>query len=65
MKMSASFFLLALGLTISSGCGGATADPNAPLTAEQKAAAAKEEADVQDAERAQQMQVQRKPAGKR
>ncbi len=65
MKMSASFLLLALALTISSGCGGSTADAYAPLTAEQKAAAAKEEADVQDAERAQQMQVQRKPAAKR
>ena len=64
MKMSASFLLLALVLTMASGCGRSSA-ADAPLTAEQKAAAAKEEADVQDAERAQQMQVQRKPAAKR
>ncbi|HVJ67442.1 MAG TPA: hypothetical protein VM510_05625, partial [Caulifigura sp.] len=67
MKMSAFFLLLALAFTAASGCGGSApaGTESGPPTAEQLATAAKEEADVQDAERAQQQQVQRKPTGKR
>lgn len=61
-----SFAVLACVLAVASGCGGAV-NPDAeaaPLTAEQLAEAAREEAQVQDAEREQQKLVQRKPARK-
>ena len=70
MKSSSSVFaalVLCGGLSLFSGCGGAVdpaAEP-APLTAEQLAQHAREEADVQDAERQQQQLAKGKPAGKK